>query len=109
MPPPPLHQVHLLVRKSELRASKAMVDRVLDCKQITVHWNTTVLDAYGGSGVVEGLTLSNLKTGGCLGWAWRGWAWLGWAGRGWAGRGWLGVAWLGWAGLGWAAPSNVDT
>ncbi len=32
--------VHLLVRRDELRASKAMQQRVLDNPKVTVHWNT---------------------------------------------------------------------
>ena len=39
--------VHLLVRSERLRASAAMGDRVQANPQITVHWNTQVLDATG--------------------------------------------------------------
>ena len=39
--------VHLLVRSDRLRASAAMGDRVQANPQITVHWNTQVLDATG--------------------------------------------------------------
>lgn len=39
--------VHLLVRSDQLRASAAMADRVQANPQITVHWNTQVLDVTG--------------------------------------------------------------
>ncbi|KAM3574673.1 hypothetical protein VYU27_003399 [Nannochloropsis oceanica] len=40
-------QIHLLVRGSSMRASKALQDRVLGNKKITVHYNTQVLDVMG--------------------------------------------------------------
>ena len=39
--------VHLLVRSDRLRASAAMADRVEANPQITVHWNTEVVDVEG--------------------------------------------------------------
>ena len=36
--------VHMLVRREEMRASKAMQDRVLSNPKITVHWNTEAVD-----------------------------------------------------------------
>lgn len=42
--------VHLLVRRDELRASKAMQDRALQNPKITVHWNTETLDVVGEVG-----------------------------------------------------------
>lgn len=65
--------VHLLVRSDRMRASKAMQDRVLNSKNITVHFNTGVEDAVG-EGEEEsdpngprkplgGLILKNSKTG----------------------------------------------
>ncbi len=39
--------VHLIVRSEKLRASAAMEDRVHGNDQITVHWNTEVLDVDG--------------------------------------------------------------
>lgn len=38
--------VHLLVRSSQLRASKTLVDRVLRHGSVTIHYNTTVVEAY---------------------------------------------------------------
>ncbi|WP_010310441.1 thioredoxin-disulfide reductase [Synechococcus sp. CB0101] len=41
-------QVHLIVRSGQLRASKAMADRVLANPNITVHWNRQIRDCSGG-------------------------------------------------------------
>jgi len=40
-------KVHLIVRSNKLRASAAMADRVLANSKITIHWNTTVVEAIG--------------------------------------------------------------
>ena len=40
-------EIHLLVRGTSMRASKALQDRVLGNKKITVHFNTQVLDILG--------------------------------------------------------------
>eukprot|EP00191_Tetraselmis_sp_GSL018_P003026 CAMPEP_0177597972 /NCGR_PEP_ID=MMETSP0419_2-20121207/12041_1 /TAXON_ID=582737 /ORGANISM="Tetraselmis sp., Strain GSL018" /LENGTH=487 /DNA_ID=CAMNT_0019090267 /DNA_START=145 /DNA_END=1608 /DNA_ORIENTATION=- len=40
-------RVHLLVRGPAMRASKTMQDRVLESGNITVHYNTAVVDACG--------------------------------------------------------------
>lgn len=55
--------VHLLVRREEMRASKAMQDRVLSNAKITVHWNTEPVDVFGTQGRMEGLKIRNNKTG----------------------------------------------
>jgi thioredoxin reductase len=54
--------VHLLVRGGQLRASKAMADRALANANITVHFNTSVVDAEG-NGVLSALKLTNTATG----------------------------------------------
>lgn len=54
--------VHLLVRRDEMRASKAMQQRVLEHPKITVHWNTEAVDVFG-NGRMEGVKLKNNKTG----------------------------------------------
>lgn len=54
--------VHLLVRRDELRASKAMQQRVLDNPKVTVHWNTQAVDVFG-NGKMEGIRITNNKTG----------------------------------------------
>lgn len=41
-------RVHLIVRSDQLRASKAMADRVLANPSITVHWNRRIRDCSGG-------------------------------------------------------------
>lgn len=54
--------VHLLVRRDELRASKAMQQRVLEHPKITVHWNTEAVDVFG-NGKMEGVRVVNRQTG----------------------------------------------
>jgi thioredoxin reductase (NADPH) len=51
-------QVHLIVRRESLRASKAMADRVLANPRISVHWNRQV-GGYGGSNWLEELQLND--------------------------------------------------
>ncbi len=40
-------KVHLIVRSNKLKASAAMADRVLANSKITIHWNTSVIEAVG--------------------------------------------------------------
>lgn len=55
--------VHLLVRGDKMRASKAMQNRVLENKNITVHFNTQVEDVYGDEkGRMAGVHLFDSKT-----------------------------------------------
>ena len=54
--------VHLLVRSERLRASAAMADRVQANPQITVHWNTEVMDVEG-TDWMNGLRLRNRDSG----------------------------------------------
>lgn len=56
-------QVHLLVRGDQMRASKAMQDRVLANPKVTVHWHTAVEDVFGTDNFLQGLKLINTKTG----------------------------------------------
>ncbi|CAO2831704.1 unnamed protein product [Amaranthus hypochondriacus] len=56
--------VHLLVRKDELRASKAMQDRVFNNPNITVHFNTETVDVVGNSkGQMSGILTRRTDTG----------------------------------------------
>lgn len=55
-------EVHLLVRRDEMRASKIMQERVLNNPNITVHWNTTPEEVLGAD-AVEGVRLRNTSTG----------------------------------------------
>ncbi|MEG3440237.1 thioredoxin-disulfide reductase [Pannus brasiliensis CCIBt3594] len=55
--------VHLLIRRDEMRASKAMQDRVLNNPKITVHRNTEIIDAFGTGGKMEGIRVKNNQTG----------------------------------------------
>lgn len=54
--------VHLLVRRDEMRASKVMQQRVLKAKNIHVHWNTST-DEILGDKVVEAVRVVNNITG----------------------------------------------
>ena len=54
--------VHLLVRRDEMRASKIMVKRVLNTPNITVHWDTSTEEILGDEKVV-GAKVKNRKTG----------------------------------------------
>lgn len=54
--------VYVVHRRDELRASKAMQERVLANDKITILWNTVLLDV-GGSDVLEHVVLKNVKTG----------------------------------------------
>ncbi len=54
-------RVHMLVRRDQMRASKAMQDRVLRHHKIKVHWNTTPLAVYGDD-VVKGIKIQNTQT-----------------------------------------------
>jgi thioredoxin reductase (NADPH) len=55
-------KVHMLVRRDEFRASKAMQHRVFNTPQIEVHYNTEVKDVLGEN-QVEGILAVNNKTG----------------------------------------------
>jgi thioredoxin reductase (NADPH) len=55
--------VHLLVRREQMRASKAMQDRVLSNDKITVHWHTEAVDVFGSNGRMSGVRIKNLLSG----------------------------------------------
>ncbi|XP_057501336.1 thioredoxin reductase NTRC-like [Actinidia eriantha] len=56
--------VHLLVRKDQLRASKAMQDRVYNNPNITVHFNTETADVVSNTkGQMSGILVRKLDTG----------------------------------------------
>ena len=54
--------VHLIVRSGQLRASKAMADRVLANPAITVHWQRQLVDCSGGDWL-EAITLRDTESG----------------------------------------------
>ena len=56
-------RVHLLVRRGELRASKAMQNRVLNNSKVTVHWHTETVDVYGENNLMTGVKIRNTQTG----------------------------------------------
>lgn len=53
--------VHLLVRSEQMRASKAMQDRVMRNPKVTVHWQTEVVDVFGDT-QLQGLKIRNRQT-----------------------------------------------
>lgn len=56
-------QIHLLVRGPQMRASKAMQDRVFSNPRVTVHLNTGIVDAIGDKkGAMTGLQLIDTAT-----------------------------------------------
>jgi thioredoxin reductase (NADPH) len=55
--------VHLLVRSGEMRASKAMQDRVLRNPKITVHWHTEAVDVLGDDQGIKHVRIRNRETG----------------------------------------------
>lgn len=55
-------KVHLLVRRDEFRASKAMVNRVLNTPNIEVHYNTETKEIVGNGQTVTGVKVFNNQT-----------------------------------------------
>ncbi|OSZ78897.1 thioredoxin-disulfide reductase [Chitinophagaceae bacterium IBVUCB1] len=53
--------VHMLIRRDEMRASKVMQDRVLKTANINVHWNTDTVEVLGEN-KVDGIKVLNNKT-----------------------------------------------
>ena len=54
-------QVHMLVRRDEMRASKIMQDRVKKAENIKIYWNTETKEVLGGD-EVEAVRVYNNKT-----------------------------------------------
>lgn len=54
--------VHMIVRKGEMRASKIMQERVINTKNITIHWHSETDEVLGGN-KVEAVRLHNNQTG----------------------------------------------
>ncbi|AIM36935.1 thioredoxin-disulfide reductase [Sphingobacterium sp. SG20118] len=52
-------KVHMLVRRDEFRASKAMVHRVLNTPNIEIHYNSETLEVLGDGQVVTGVRVLN--------------------------------------------------
>ena len=53
--------VHMIVRRDQMRASKIMQDRVLKTSNITIYWNSEADEVLGDS-KVEGLRIKNNQT-----------------------------------------------
>ena len=54
-------EVHMLVRRDEMRASKIMQERVKKAENIIIHWNTEAKEILGET-QVEGIKVVNNKT-----------------------------------------------
>jgi thioredoxin reductase (NADPH) len=54
--------VHMLIRKDVMRASKVMQERVLKTPNIKIHWNTETLEILGEK-TVSGVKVQNNQTG----------------------------------------------
>ena len=52
-------EVHMLVRRDEMRASKIMQQRVLDSEAITIHWNTETVEILGDEEVTGARVINN--------------------------------------------------
>jgi thioredoxin reductase (NADPH) len=55
-------KVYMIVRKDEMRASKAMQHRVINTPNIELLWNSETVEILGSKGV-EGALVKNIKTG----------------------------------------------
>ncbi|MBK8610990.1 MAG: thioredoxin-disulfide reductase [Chitinophagaceae bacterium] len=55
-------QVHMIVRRDEMRASKVMIDRVLKTENIKIYWNSET-DEVLGDKKVESVRIKNNQTG----------------------------------------------
>ncbi len=53
------NKVYMLVRRDEMRASKAMQKRVFDAENIEILWNTETVDVTGDDGVTGALVRNN--------------------------------------------------
>lgn len=56
-------KVHVIVRRSEMRASRIMQQRVLNTPNIQVHWNSETDEILGDEQGVTGVRIRNSKTG----------------------------------------------
>ena len=56
-------EVHLIHRRDELRASKAMQARVFANKKMVFHWDSEVTDIKGDENKARQIVLRNIKTG----------------------------------------------
>lgn len=56
-------RVHLLVRSGELRACKAMQNRVINNPKIKIHWHTEAIDVYGENNLMTGIKVRHKQTG----------------------------------------------
>ncbi|MFZ4400779.1 MAG: thioredoxin-disulfide reductase [Bacteroidales bacterium] len=57
------NKVYMIVRRDELRASKAMQEKVFTTPNIEVMWNHTTKEILGDFSGVNGVLLQNVKTG----------------------------------------------
>ena len=52
-------QVHMIVRRDQMRASSILQDRAINNPKITIHWNSVVDEVLGDEKIVTGLRLKS--------------------------------------------------
>ncbi|MCF7900263.1 FAD-dependent oxidoreductase [Candidatus Babeliales bacterium] len=55
-------QIRMLVRGDVMRASPTMIDRLADCSNVKIVYNTTITEIYGVDDHVKGIQVINTKT-----------------------------------------------
>ncbi len=55
-------KVYMIIRRDELRASKAMQHRAMNTPNIEIVWNSETVEVHGDK-MVDGVTVKNVKTG----------------------------------------------
>lgn len=56
-------KIYMIVRRDELRASKAMQNRVMNTPNIEILWNSVTKEIIGDGKIVTGALIENVKTG----------------------------------------------
>ena len=56
-------KIYMIVRRDELRASKAMQNRVMNTPNIEILWNSVTKEIVGDGKIVTGALIENVKTG----------------------------------------------
>lgn len=56
--------IHVIHRRDRFRGTKILQERLLECPNVKVHWDT-VIDEIAGADCLEAIMLRNVKTGAC--------------------------------------------
>lgn len=57
------NKVYMIIRRDEMRASKAMIHRVMNTPNIEILWNSETQEVLGDDSGVNGALIKNVKTG----------------------------------------------